>query len=108
MAARATELGSKMVAVSSSFVLVPNRSLSAPTPDTLSIASHSDDELFTPLERRLALHLSPRELPEPAGKVEHNLAKVGVVGSNPIARSNNFNDLVGNWCSLHRAKLAHS
>ena len=37
-----------------------------------------------------------------------NLAKVGVVGSNPIARSNNFNDLVGNWCSLHRAKLAHS
>jgi hypothetical protein len=25
--------------------------------------------------------------------VEHNLAKVGVVGSNPIARSNIFNDI---------------
>ena len=28
--------------------------------------------------------------------VEHNLAKVGVEGSNPFARSNDFNDLGDN------------
>jgi hypothetical protein len=29
---------------------------------------------------------------KPGREVVHNLAKVGVEGSNPFARSNNFND----------------
>jgi hypothetical protein len=35
--------------------------------------------------------------------VEHNLAKVGVVGSNPIARSNRFSD-IANSC-MARVRL---
>ena len=31
--------------------------------------------------------------------VEHNLAKVGVEGSNPFARSNDFNDLAPIWAA---------
>jgi hypothetical protein len=37
--------------------------------------------------------------------VEHNLAKVGVEGSNPFARSNDFNDL-GNTAFAAQSGLA--
>ena len=42
--------------------------------------------------RRIASRLAVGRRPT-GWEMDHNLAKVGVVGSNPIARSNNFNDL---------------
>ncbi len=45
----------------------------------------------TPPRDRSCLRTSTQ--PGRAGVVEHNLAKVGVVGSNPIARSKHLNDL---------------
>jgi hypothetical protein len=41
-------------------------------------------------------------------RMTHEIAKVGVEGSNPFARSNGFNDLDRNRCSVPRLKLAHS
>ena len=40
--------------------------------------------------------------------VEHDLAKVGVEGSNPFARSKNFNYLASFACGLAITQQAHS
>jgi hypothetical protein len=45
---------------------------------------------------RCALRLRPHTYGRGCSSgVEHDLAKVGVEGSNPFARSNKFNDLAG-------------
>jgi hypothetical protein len=44
----------------------------------------------------------------PAGEHKHKLAKVGVEGSNPFARSNNFRSVPDTWVTFYTGDMGNT